>query len=192
MLAGRAFRESVKRQTAGNSWPPVTSSLAGFTARQQICRRASYTARQQTRSESMWNAARGACLTWSETDSWNVIGALVPAKLDVRRRPCWTERRAAVVLPLSKRRRSVCCSPGKTPACRSAPRRPRPRSRGQRPLRDDLPAHRWCRAALPRPGSVQPVPHGHEGGGWLKAVLEENRARYEAALQKSESELNNL
>ncbi|WOD13970.1 hypothetical protein [Paraburkholderia kirstenboschensis] len=65
---------------------PVTSSWLGPPHASKCLRRARYIARQQRRFESMWDVARGACLTWSETGGWQVVDALTPANRDVRHR----------------------------------------------------------------------------------------------------------
>lgn len=63
---------------------PVTSSWLGAPHSRKCLRRASYRTRQQTRFDSMWEEARGACLTWSEMGGWQVVDALIPANRDVR------------------------------------------------------------------------------------------------------------
>jgi hypothetical protein len=65
---------------------PVTSSWLGAPYSSKCLRRARYRTRQQTRFDSMWEEARGACLSWSEIGGWQVIDALVPANHDVCRR----------------------------------------------------------------------------------------------------------
>ncbi|MBK5054435.1 hypothetical protein IQ289_39415 [Burkholderia sp. R-70006] len=65
---------------------PVTSNWLGPPHSSKCLRRVRYIARQQTRFESMWDVARGACLTWSEMGGWQVVDALIPANLDVRHR----------------------------------------------------------------------------------------------------------
>jgi hypothetical protein len=65
---------------------PVTASWLGPSHASKGLRRARYLTQQRTRFELMWNASRGACLTWSEMGGWYVIDALTPANRDVRHR----------------------------------------------------------------------------------------------------------
>jgi hypothetical protein len=67
-------------------------------------RKAANVAREQARHDAMWAANKGACLTWSEGDSWHVIDAIAPVDFDVRHRRllgwndghtwCWLYRTA--------------------------------------------------------------------------------------------------
>ncbi|WP_207633914.1 hypothetical protein [Paraburkholderia hospita] len=65
---------------------PVVSSWLDRPHASKFLRRARYLRREQTRFELMWDAARGACLTWSEMGGWHVVDALIPANQDVRHR----------------------------------------------------------------------------------------------------------
>ncbi|WP_345816656.1 hypothetical protein AAGS40_27140 (plasmid) [Paraburkholderia sp. PREW-6R] len=65
---------------------PLTSSWLSRPHAIKSLRQARYITRQQTRFELMWDAARGACLTWSEMGGWHVVDALTPANRDVRHR----------------------------------------------------------------------------------------------------------
>jgi hypothetical protein len=121
---------------------PVTSSWLGPPHVDKCLRRARHIAQQQTRFESMWSGARGACLTWSQSGGWQVVDALTPANRDVRHRR---------LLGLSDGRpwywlyRSVdgqFVARWENARLRSAPRHLRPRSR------DCGAARRFARASV--------------------------------------------
>lgn len=67
-------------------------------------RQQSYADRELARRRTMWEAARGACLTWTEKAGWEVIEAIAPADADLRHRRllgveggrpwCWLYRSA--------------------------------------------------------------------------------------------------
>jgi hypothetical protein len=83
---------------------PISADWMAAAAASKAMRQLADAARRQARRDTMWAASRGACLTWSEENGWDVVEAIAPADADVRRRRllglsdgrpwCWLYRAA--------------------------------------------------------------------------------------------------
>jgi hypothetical protein len=86
------------------SSPPTATCDTGLPCVSKAMRQAAYMTARELRRNMMWEASRGACLTWSDDAGWQVLEALEPADFDLRRRRllglktgrpwCWLYRAA--------------------------------------------------------------------------------------------------